>query len=221
MSRHGVARYAMAVALASWVFPAPAMAVDIPSAGGTVQVSATVPANLAFNATIFELVPNGTGGTDIGPQVSAMNFGNLASNGTFDPDGPGPQPPQPRALNSLKAFQVFFSLNAQGRPYQIKQTAASLRSGTNTIPNGAFIVTPLAGIGGDPSKPLPSGVSVGTRGTAAASNKVLFSSTGPGASLAATYGITDNPAQGATQPIPLDQPAGTYTTTVTFTATVT
>lgn len=220
MNRYGVARTAMAVVLAGWLLPAPAMAVDIPSAGGVINISAVVPTNLTFTATIFELVPSGTG-TAIGPQVTAMNFGNLASNGTFDPDGIGPLPPQPRALNSTKAFQVFFAINSQGRAYQIKQTATTLRSGVNTIPDGAFIVTPLSGVGGNPATPLPAGITVGTRGTAVFTNKVLFSSTGPTSTLATTYGITDDATLGATQFIPLTQPAGTYTTTVTFTATVT
>ncbi len=205
--------------LTTWAVSTPVFAVDIPSAGGAVPVTADVPANLSFNATVFELVPNGPG-TTIGPQVTTMDFANLASNGTFDPDGPGPLPPQPRSLNSTKAYQVFFAINSQGRSYTIKQTASSLRAGTNTIVDGAFIVTPLSGIGGDPTKPLPAGITVGTRGTAVAANKVLFSSTGPTSTLAATYGITDDPSKGATQFIPLTQPVGTYTTSVTFTATV-
>lgn len=216
------ARLVMVVAvLAALAVSTPAFAVDLPSAGGTVQVTADVPSNLSFNATMFELIPNGSGGTTLSTSpVTSMVFGNLASNGTFDPDGAGPLPPQPRSLNALRAYQVFFAINSQGRSYTIKQTAASLRSGTNVIPDGAFIVTPLSGIGGNPAQPLPAGITVGARGSAVATNKILFTSTGVVSTLAATYAVTDDPSKGATQPIPTNQAAGNYTTTVTFTATV-
>lgn len=206
---------------AAWLLAGgPVMAVDLP--GPAVAVQAEVASTLTFSVTVTELIPTGAGGTTIGPVVTSMNFSILASNGTFDPDGTGPTPPQPRALNSTKAFQVFFGINAQGRPFTIKQTASLLQAGGNTIPSGAFIVTPLQGVGGDSSQPLPAGITLGSRGSAVATNKVLFTSTGgPSNTMAATYGITDDPALGATQTIPLDQPAGSYTTTVTFTATIT
>jgi hypothetical protein len=210
------------------LFASPVLAVDLP--GPDVQVTATVGSTLSFSVTITELVPNTAtpdpADTLIGPQVAAMDFSTLASNGTFDPDGVGPQPPQLRSLNSTKAFQVFFGLNAQQRPFTIKQAAGPLQSGVNAIPAGAFIVTPLSGVGGDPAKPLPANILKGNRVSAITGSLltpiVLFSSSGgPADTMAATYGITDNPQLGATAPIPLDQPAGTYTTTIRFTATVT
>ena len=213
------ARNGVAVLAATLLAAGPASAVDI--AGPVVPVSAEVEANLSFSVTITELIPAAGGGTTIGPVVTSMGFGLLESQGTFDPDGPGPIAPQPRALSSTKAFQVFFGINAQGRPFTIKQTSGPLQVGGSTIPNGAFIVTPLQGVGGDPSRPLPPGTSVGSRGSAVATNKVLFSgSGGRNDTMAATYGITDDPALGATESIPLDQPAGDYSTTITFTATV-
>ena len=213
---------------AATMFATPVLAVDI--AGPDVPVTATVASTLGFTVTVTELLPNtatpAPDDTIIGPTVTNMDFGALASNGTFDPDGTGPQPPQQRSLNSLRAYQVFFGINAQGRPFQIKQAAGPLQSGVNTIPTGAFIVTPLSGVGGDPTQPLPGNIILGTRSTAITGSllttKALFSSSGgASATLAATYGITDNPALGATASIPLDQSAGTYTTTVRFTATVT
>ena len=211
----------LAVLAAGFFWAKGAMAVDLPGPA-SIDVTAIVPSNLTFSVTVCQIVA-GTPVTFTSCGSSTpMNFGNLASQGTFDPDGTGPLPPQPRALSSTKAFQVFFGVNAQGRAFTVKQTAGHLVSGSNTVPDGAFIVTPLDGIGGDNTKPLPSGISKGTRGTAVFSNKALFTSTGGlSDTMAATYGITDDPNLGATQPIPLDQPAGTYTTTVTFTATVT
>lgn len=223
MKRQRVTQSAIAALTAVVLFAGPAMAVDLP--GPSYVVTAAVPAGLTFSVTVVELIPvpgSTTGATTIGPVVTAMNFANLASNGTFDPDGTGPLPAQPRSLNSLKAFQAFFGVNAQQRPFTVKQTAGPLQGGGNVIPAGAFIVTPLDGVGGDTTKPLPAGLTKGTRQSAIGTNLVLFSRATNGSSdtMAATYGITDDPTKGATAFIPLDQAAGTYTTTITFTATV-
>lgn len=214
----------VAALTASALFATPAMAVDVP--GPSVPVSATVSAALTFTVTILELIPNGTGGTTLGTTpVTSMAFGTLASNGTFDPDGTGPLTPQPRALNSTKAFQAFFGVNSQQRAFTVKHTAGPLQSGVNTIPAGSFVVTPLTGIGGDTTTgdgggPLPANITVAPKKSAIGTGVVLFSSTGgPSATMAATFGITDV-AVPATAVIPLDQPAGSYTTTVTFTLTV-
>ena len=190
----------------------PAMAEDI--TGPSVPVTATVSSDFSFSVTLVEIVNGALGAT-----VSSMDFGTLASNGTSNG--------QLRSLNSTKAFQAFFGINAQQQPFTIKQTAGPLQNGPNQIANGAFIVTPLDGVGGDPSKPFdqnpPGNMTVkGTRTSAVGQNLVLFSSSGgPSNTMAATYGITDDPALGATEFIPLDQPAGVYTTTITYTATVT
>ena len=223
-----LSRSLVAAVTAVTLFASPVLAVDI--AGPDVSVTATVGSTLSFSVTITELIPNSAtpdpSDTLIGPTVTAMDFGALASNGTFDPDGAGPLPPQLRSLNSLKAFQVFFGINSQQRPFTIKQAAGPLQSGVNAIPAGGFIVTPLSGVGGDTTRPLPANILKGNRTSAITGSLltpiVLFSSSGgPSDTMAATYGITDNPTLGATAPIPLDQPAGTYTTTIRFTATVT
>ena len=145
----------------------------------------------------------------------------LASHGTFDDDDDPSTPEVPRALNSLKAFQAFFGINSQQRPFSIKQTAGPLQSGGDVLPDGAFIVTPLEGVGGNPDEDLPANIDVGDQGTAVENDKVLFSSTGgSAATLAAPYGITDDEENGAFEFIPLDQPSGDYVTNVTFTGTV-
>ncbi len=217
---------AVSVFTAGFFAASPAFAVAVACTGTCAPVvTATVSSTLTFNVSIVELLPAAGGGTTIGPAVTAMNFGALASQGKWDDDNNPATPDVSRSMSSLKAFQVFFGINAQQRPFSIKQSSSGigLASGTNTIPAGGFIVTPLQGVGGDTTKPLPAGISVAPRTSAIGSNIELFSraSNGTSNTMAATYGITDDPAFGATQPIPLDQPAGTYTTTITFTATVT
>ncbi len=213
----------LAVLTAGFVGASPVLAVPVLCTGTCAPVvTATVASGLTFSVTIVSLVAAPGGGTTLGSAVTAMNFGSLASNGTFIP--PGSTTPQLRSLNSTAAFQVFFGINAQQRPFTISQSSSGtgLASGTNFIPTGAFIVTPLQGVGGDPTLPLPAGIAVSPRGSAIGTGITLFSRTvtGPSATLAATYGITDDTTLGATQPIPLDQPAGTYATTITFSATV-
>lgn len=210
------------VAMAEGFLAAPVQAVDAPCTGSCeVEVTAEVPDDFSFAVTITELIPDGEGGTDIGPVVTEMDFGTLASHGTFDDDDDPSTDEVPRSLNSLKAFQAFFGINSQQRPFSIKQTAGPLQSGGDVLPDGAFIVTPLEGVGGNPDEDLPANIDVKDRGTAVETDKVLFSSTGgPAATMAATYGITDDPDHGATEFIPLDQPSGDYVTTVTFTGTV-
>lgn len=215
MQRIMAQRSLMALVTAVMFAATPAMAVDIP--GPSIQVGANVSSNLSFSVTLTEILSDGS----IGPVVTTMNFGLLASNGTFDPDGPGPLPEQPRSLNSTQAYQAFFGINAQQRAFTIKQTVGPLQSGGNTIPDGAFIVTPLTGVGGNAGLPLPSGITVGTTQSAVGTDIVLFSSSGgPADTMAATYGITDDPSLGATESIPLDQPTGNYITTVIYTATI-
>ena len=210
---------------AALMFVGPAMAVDLPSS--SVTVTAEVASSLSFNATICEIIPPAApGGANTFASCGSstpLAFGDWASHGTFTaPDGTQ----QPRALNSLRAYQVFFGVNSQQRSFIIKQTASPLVSGGDRIPDGAFIVTPLDGVGGDTTLPFasnpPGNTTVrGTQGTAVATDKVLFSSSGgPTNTMAATYGVTDDPNAGAFEFIPLDQPTGSYATTVTFTATV-
>ncbi|MBI4341362.1 MAG: hypothetical protein HY598_03675 [Candidatus Omnitrophica bacterium] len=235
MSRSTVS-WGLVVAVA-WLLSAThaaAMVCPAPTLPGTsscsaVNVTASVSSTASFSVTMFELVPNPATpdptDTSIGPEVTAMAFGTLASNGTFDHDGDPTTPEQPRSLNAARAFQAFFGVNAQQRPFQVRQrTVTRLISGTNVIPDGAFIVTPLDGVGGDSTLPFPTGLTRGTRRSAISTTDItLFSraTAGPAASMAATYGITDDPTRGATEFIALDQPNGTYTTQVIFSLTIT
>jgi hypothetical protein len=95
-----------------------------------------------------------------------------------------------------------------------------LTSSSGTLPDGAWIFTPLAGVGGDSGHPLPGGI--GSQGTAAQTDALWYQSDfgGTAATISATYGITNDAANGATDFIPPSQPAGSYSTTVTWTLTV-
>lgn len=146
--------------------------------------------------------------------VSEMDFGDLDR--PTNPDG------SPAAQRSLRHFQVFCGMNTSGRPFTVTQTGGTLTSGSDTLQDGAWIFTPLNGVGGDTSQPLPSGSTVGTQGSAASTDKLWYQSdaAGTGTTISSTYGITNDAANGATEFVPPDQPAGSYSTAVTWTLTV-
>lgn len=150
-------------------------------------------------------------GVDQG-DVSVMDFGTLGR--PTNEDG------TPGALFSPRHFQVFCGMNTSGQPFTVTQTAGSLTSSSATLPDGAWIFTPLNGVGGDPNNSLPG--SIGSQGTAAQSDALWYQSdfNGTGTTISATYGITNDPANGAFEFIPPGQAAGSYATTVTWTLTV-
>ena len=134
------------------------------------------------------------GGIDQGP-VSSMSFGTLQR--ATNPDGsPGP-------MTSPSSFMVICSANNGGIQYQVSQNGGSLVSGVDRLPDSSWIVTPSNGT-------LPPGAVGGSQGTAAAINKLLYRSSpaGEARSVSATYTLTT---------VPANQPAGSYTTTVTIT----
>jgi len=176
---------------------------DAATTVGPINVTASISGTKSINCTILQ-------DNNPGNVVTSMNYGALQLNANSNFVG-------------TKFFQFHCGVtNNTTTPYQVTQTGGTLTSGSNTLNNGSWIVTPLNGIGGNPSNPFPPGTTVGACGTAAATNKMLFTqANGTTVSdYSFTYGITDDPALGATDAIPLDQPAGNYATTITFTATV-
>lgn len=227
---------AVSLFTAGFVAVTPVMAATVTCTQGAAcspaatPVTATVSSAFSFTVTINELLPvagSTTGATTIGPVATTMNFGALASQGPFDPDGAGPLPSQPRSMSSTRAYQVFFGINAQQRPFTISQSSSQpLQNGTGgVIPANAFVVIPLQGVGGDPTVPLPSGITVQPTNSAIGI-RTLFTraTTGSSNTMAAVYAITDDIADPANTfpiaPIPLDQPGGTYSTNITFTAVI-
>jgi hypothetical protein len=183
----------ISLALALGLAAAPAFA----GSTVTVPMTATVGAKLELSATVYK--------NSIAPAnvVSTMNFGPLVSD---TPNG---------AMRGTDAFQVLLTANSSSRKYMIKQTAAALTNAAlNTLIAGACIVTPYAN-----GTALPTGSVLGTRGSFVATDKPLYTSETAGSlqTIGAAYAIANDPANGATQFIPADQPAGTYNSSVTFT----
>ena len=112
---------------------------------------------------------------------------------------------------------VLISGVSSGLPYTITETsAAPLTSGTNTVPPGACVVTPVYADADNGGASL-----VGALGTPGSwvGTRILYTSDAIGSirTIQAHFAVVDTGTPGATENVPLNQPAGTYTGTVTFT----
>jgi hypothetical protein len=192
--------------LAIFAFSVPAYAATITK---TVNTSATVATVFTMDVKLFK---NDIDGADV-TAGNAMPFGTLADIGT------GTLRSNNNVPANTGAYLAYITVNSQSKPWTLTQTGTNMTSGANTLESGSLVVGPVY---------VPSdngGVTdgtLGTKGTWVATNKSLYTSTaaGPIRTIRAYYSITDDPAAGATAPnIPLNKPAGTYTGTVTFTAT--
>lgn len=120
-----------------------------------------------------------------------------------------------------------------GKPYNINSSSSGLTSGANTLPAAAFVLAPgYASLDewspGNPQGPMPSGASLGAKGSAVGVNKLVYSSeTGiaTGRIIQSYYSIPPD-GIGGVDPypgwsgVPLGQPAGSYSGTVTLTITL-
>ena len=190
----------------------------------TVDVSADVAEQLELTVWIKRVMDDQDPGTE-GTTVTSMAFGSLTdtlANG--DPAG---------ALFSRTWFAAFLIANTAGRPYIIRQTADGLRDGANSIPSNCYLMTPdyiaddeFTWPGGSQAQgPIPAGASLGPVRPATGTNRVIYTSGSAGLAriIRAYYAVTNGyKADGTPVPgfsgdaISLDQPAGSYTGSVTF-----
>ena len=170
------------------------------STSQSVQISATVEPVLSLNIALFDE-------KNMAAEVPSIAFGALvrpASNGG-----------SPAAFRSGSNIRVFVGAQTSGKPFTITQDMTPLTSGTNTLPD-AIVCAPVSHF-------LSQGG--GTLGPAQSSrtpNKLIFTSDSSGQDNAVEVvcGISNGPAPFAGwQPIPPDQPAGTYIGTATLTLT--
>lgn len=195
----------LSLSLAAFSAPLIAQAATVTS--GPVQVSASVNALQQFNCTILQ---HNTP-TDAGTLVTTMNFGQLAR--PVDATG------TPLALASTSFFQVSCAINTSGKGYTLTQTGTALTAGTATLPAGAYVFTPLNITTGPGA--YPAGGTVSARGSAVRTAAGWYAHpTGAAGVIQATYGITNDAANGATQFIAPDQAAGAYAGQVTWTLTI-
>ena len=193
-----------------------------------IDVSAEVPdSSPEISVTILKLTgddPDNNPWTD-SDEVFSMNFGTLKH--TFKDDS------EAGLWFSDVSFCVVIYAQPYGKPYEIRSTCAGLVSGSHALPAGSFGLTPVYNEndewkwskGSKKQGSMPEGAELGTPGPAIATNKLIYSSElekGTARIIQAYYSIPPKKKDGSDpyegfQPIPLDQPPGTYTGTVTIT----
>ena len=186
---------------------------------GPFNITTTVSGAASFRATIYKNLPLNAGPDFPGGAKTSMAFGTLEEQ-TFTAVGQ-PTFKELRSSNvtGTGSFAVVFEVNTHQAVYTIQQNGTALTAAAITLPTGACTVTPVYSPLDNGTAPMPAGASLGAAGPWLGS-KILYSSGASGASrvVQGVYGISglDVPA-GGTAAIPIDQPLGNYSGTITFT----
>ena len=200
------------------------------NAASTVNLSttATVPSSTPELSVIVLQIDDGdpdsnpwTGSTT----VTSLGFGPLRN--TFD-DGTGAG-----IWFAKRYFAAMIFTQPFGKPYNVNSTSAGVTSGVNRLPDASFVLAPGYAAQdefspGSPQGAMPSGASLGTKASAVATNKLVYSSeigTATGRIIRAFYSVPPLNANGSLpypdwSGIPLTQPSGSYTGTATLTITL-
>ncbi|MFA4984870.1 MAG: hypothetical protein WC559_06190 [Candidatus Omnitrophota bacterium] len=155
-----------------------------------------------------------------GTTVTAMDFGELTHTNTDSTDA--------GVWFSQKYFCVFIFTTSYGNRYEVKSTCKGLTSGANTLPTGSFMLTPGYTKDDEWSKgnaqgEMPTNAVLGDASSAVKTDQLVYRSETAGTNriIRAFYSLPSYKSGGADpydgyEPIKLDQPAGTYSGTVTI-----
>lgn len=186
----------MALGLVSVTMPGYAETITAPD----ITVSADVASAFTISVDLRD-DDLGAGYPDITPDT-AMDFGTLVEeNGILVT-----QDPVVAFINVVNTDRTAYTINSS--------ITDTLTDGANEIPDGAFVVNVNKTVGADPGTiPYASGTAVG--------DHTIYASggTNPTVQVEAHYTISGDPSLGATEFVPLDQPAGSYATTLQLSAT--
>ena len=183
------------------------------NSAGPYTVSASVDGTLSMSVVLKKNDWNGT-------TITTMDFGKLIDIGT------GTLRSSSTSTTATGAVCAMITANSHGLPYSITTTGSALSNGTTTLPAGACgcVPTYIAADNGGAAK--PTGATLGAAGPWVGTTRAIYTSetgTAKMVALRAYYSITDDPAGGSsggtTGNVPLSQPGGTYTNTVTITVT--
>ena len=171
-------------------------------------ITAEVTATLTLSVTLKK-------NDSSGAVVTGMDFGRLVDIGT------GTLRSSATSTTATGAVAAFITTNSHGTPYTVTQTGTALSNGTTTLPSGACTVVPTYSAADNGGASMPAGAVVGSAGSWVGTRTLYTSETGLAAmrTITAYYSITDDTAAGATTGVPMNQPGGAYTGTITITAT--
>lgn len=169
--------------------------------GGPIHVSASIPTGLTLEMKIVDQVN--------GSQMPSLDFGELVRTG--------------EEFRAARFFKVFLNENAAGDPFTLTQIGTPLtrNGGSETIPNGAFIVQPAYAEADNSGNAQPAGSTIGSIGTAVGTRTLFTDATGSSRVITLIYTLSGDPNTGATEVIPLSQKSGSYSGTIQFTLTTT
>ena len=194
------------VLIAFFVFASSAVHADTISSSA-VSVTASVDGTASLNIQFFK---NDISGANSGPATS-FDFGQLQEvSGTLRSSNSG--------TNAVAAaYLAYITANTHGNDYTITQTGTQVKSGSNQLPDNALAMN-VVYVASDNGN-----VTDGTLGSKDTwvGTKTLYTSTstGPMRTVRAYYSVTPDPAVGPGGTVPLDQAAGSYSGTVTYTLT--
>jgi len=184
-----------------------------------IGITATVPnSSPQISVVIKELTTEGQDPWS-GTTVTEMGFGDL----THTLVGGG----EAGVWYSPKYFCVFIFTTSYGNKYEVRSTCNGLSNGASTLPAGSFMFTPGYAkedewSKGNPQGNQPADSKLGNVDSGIGTDRVVYSSEAAGTNriIRAFYSLPSYKAGGAKPyagytPISLDQPAGTYTGTVT------
>lgn len=177
------------------------------STSGSILMGADVQGTIGITVTLRK--------NEWGDVVNSMDFGKLIDIGT------GTLRSSPTSTTGTGAICAFVRVTSPGAPYTLTQTGTALSNGSSSLPAGACAVVPVYVSTDNGGAQMPSGASLGPAGSWIAVNKLLYSSDPLYAlrTIRCYYSITDDTVAGATTGVPINQPGGTYSGTVVFTAT--
>jgi len=174
-------------------------------------VDASVGGQTDFTVEIREELPNGSVSSN---DVALFDFGNLVR------DGQNP-------MRGAKAFHVFLTTNTSGKPYEIKTTLSALAKGGGVFLPKAVGIYPLKAAPLSDTSSLAGSVFLSGPTGAVADNLLIFKSNAAGVAslLELALGISGGNSDGTLpfpgwEPIPASQPAGTYSSVLTYTMSV-
>ena len=173
-----------------------------------IAASATIPSALSLSVVMKK-------NDFAGATITTMAYGNLVNIGTNTLRS------SPTSTTGTGAVAAFITANTQGLPYDLTQDGTAMSNGVVSLPTGALIVKAIYNAADNASAAQPVGSTTPSSGGVSwVGTRTLFHDpTGSLRTVTAFYSVTDDPAAGATAGVPLNQAAGTYNGTVTFTVT--
>ena len=193
----------------------PAFATTVSTAA--IPISASVDTTLTLSVTLFKDLPANGGPT--GSALGSINFGQLQVFTNTSTNGQTLRSSD-AAPGGMGAVCALVSANSHGDHYVISQTGTALTSGVNTIPTGACVMgIAYASQDNSGATTYPGTLGTPLKGSWVGTRTIYNSETAPTQIriIQAHYGITDDPANGASAAVLINQPGGTYSATVTFT----